>query len=583
MAAESSLLAKNKAKKQRVLVLGLDGATFDLLNPLVESGQLPHIAKLLNLGTHAELHSTIQPVTAPAWATVLTGTNQGKHGLYDFVRRKPDTYSLQVTNGSDNKGASIFDLASQYGKKVVSINVPYTSPPRLVNGIVVGGPFIPDLTADEVHPSEFYAKLKKIVPNYYITAAYNPTATDPLRDYAAQIQDSVKIRENLCAHLLQNEEWDLFMVVFMEPDEVHHAYWHTLDAVDGTVDAAYADVIPATYRAIDSAIGKLLATADSAIEPDETLNVMIVSDHGAGPLHYMINLNQWLKEGGFLQFSSTASSGMGSVPRRILTGLVDIYKRYLPPAWREVVRRQLGLSRFEKIKGDLESTLLMSKIEWTRTQAYALGAGGNIFINLEGREPNGTVAAGTDFEKMCKQVADHFLLLSNPITGEPLVKHVHRGKDLYNGPYAEQSPDLVIEWHDYGFWGRGRYDSDGPIFEKNNHFEFSQQPLTGSHRPEGVFIATGPSINPASSPRSPHLMDIAPTILTLLGIEPPKHMDGRILHEILTLDETAFLDKNAPQVNPEEGLPIRSAGDSAELSAEDSEKIAARLRSLGYL
>jgi len=587
MSPKNALPDEGQAKRERVLILGLDGATFDLIIPLAESEQLPNIARLMANGTHSELHSTIQPVTAPAWATILTGVNQGQHGLYDFVRRKPGTYSLQVTNGRDNKGMSIFELASQYNKQVMAINIPYTAPPRPVNGIVVGGPFIPDLTAEQVYPSSFYSKLNKIIPNYFVTAAYNAAAADPLGEYARQIEESIDIRTQLCSHLIKEEEWELFMVVFMEPDEVHHAYWHTLDAVDGTADAVYKDVIPATYRLLDKAIGDLLADAHSALGPDENLNVVVVSDHGAGPLHYMINLNQWLKEGGFLQFLSAPPYGIYGVRRKILTSLAALYKQYLPPAWRGYIRRHLGLDRFEKIKGDLESTLLMSKIDWRQTQAYALGAGGNIFINLAGREPEGTVTEGEEFERICQQVTNHLHTLSDPETGNALIKKVHRGTMLYSGSYVNRAPDLVIEWLDYGFWGRGRYDSNAPTFEKINSLEFSEQPLTGSHRPEGIFIAAGPAIKTASVPTSPQLVDIAPTILTLLGIETPQNMDGRLLHEIFVNGDALFSNKTLSETQSidEQRLTDNEtrAKDSVTLSDDDSEKIAERLRSLGYL
>lgn len=570
--ASSNLLTQ----KQRVLVIGLDGATFDLIKPMVASRELPHIAQLMEEGTHAPLRSTIQPVTAPAWSTFLTGVNQGKHGLFDFVRRKTGTYALEVTNGRDNRGTTIFDLASQHGKRVVGINVPYTAPPRPTNGVIVGGPFLPDLTADQVYPTEFYSELKQLIPHYFVTATYNPTASQPLTTYAEQIQESITIRERLATHLLTKEAWDLFMVVFMEPDEVHHAYWHTLD----DANSAHREVIPDTYRAIDAAIGRLLAVAHSSLETDETLSVVVVSDHGGGPLHYIINLNQWLYEGGFLSFIEESPRGAEGMKQWLFTTLVDAYKRYLPPGLRSVLRRQVGLDRFEQIKGELESTLLMSKIDWTQTSAYALGAGGNIYINLAGREPAGTVSPGEEYERICDRVASHLQTLADPETGQPLIKKVHRRDELYSGPYVEQAPDLIIEWHDCGYWGRGRYDSQAPVFEKSNQFDFSDQPLTGSHQPDGIFIATGPYIKAGTEPHLPLLMDMAPTVLAMLGIEAPTDMDGRLLDEVLNLDDfpmarlTNRVDTDTPALDDNE---------RAAVSDEDAEKIAERLRALGYL
>ncbi len=575
--------------KKRVLVLGLDGATFRLIKPLVEADELPNIGRLMTEGAHAPLRSTLQPVTAPAWSTFLTGVNQGKHGLFDFVRRRPETYSLQVTNGRDNRGTTLFDLASQHDKRVIAVNVPYSAPPRPTNGIIVGGPFLPDLTAEQVYPTEFYSELRQLIPNYFVTAAYNPTSSRPLAEYAEQIQESIAIREQLCTHLLTKEAWDLFMVVFMEPDEVHHAYWHTLD----DENSEYRNVIPETYRAIDAAIGRLLDVAHSMLTEDEELSVLVVSDHGAGPLHYMINLNQWLYEGGFLGFREEPPVGIQGlsvkgIKQRLFTRMIDAYKRYLPPGVRSMLRRQMGLDRFEQIKGELESTLLMSKIDWAQTSAYALGAGGNIYINLAEREPEGIVASGAAYEALCNQLIAHLHLLADPETGAPLIKKVHRRSELYHGPYTEQAPDLIIEWTDCGYWGRGRYDSQAPVFEKSNQFDFSDQPLTGSHHPDGILIASGPYIRSdiqdddksGAESAQPQLMDIAPTILALLGIEAPPDMDGRLLDELLDLDDTK-LARLSKHLDRESARP--DAAGQPEVSDEDAEKIAERLRALGYL
>jgi predicted AlkP superfamily phosphohydrolase/phosphomutase len=170
---------------KRIVVIGLDGATWDLIDPWINQGYLPTLAKLKAAGVSGKLRSTIQPTTAPAWASFMTGMNQGKHGLYDFVRRRHDEYSIEITNGSQVLAPTIFEVASQYDRHVISVNIPYTSPPRPVNGIVIGGPFAPTITEDLVYPSNYYEQLKKVVPGYYILPDYDHRATDPMSEYAA--------------------------------------------------------------------------------------------------------------------------------------------------------------------------------------------------------------------------------------------------------------------------------------------------------------------------------------------------------------------------------------------------------------
>ena len=141
---------------QKVLVIGLDGATFDLIEPWAAAGLLPNLSRLMAEGSHGQLLSTLQPVTAPAWTTFMTGVNQGKHGLYDFIRRRADSYELEITSAAQIALPNLFELASQQGRRVISVNVPYTFPPRAVNGICLAGPFAPAFAPELVYPAEIF-------------------------------------------------------------------------------------------------------------------------------------------------------------------------------------------------------------------------------------------------------------------------------------------------------------------------------------------------------------------------------------------------------------------------------------------
>ena len=222
------------SNSKRVLVIGLDGATFDLIKPWSAKGMLPNLTRLMKNGSYGNLRSTIQPTTAPAWSTFMTGVNQAKHGLYGFVRRRRDSYNLQITNGSHIMAPNLFQIASQAGRRVVSINVPYTFPPRPVNGIMVGGPFVPTVGPELVYPREFFDKLKQILPDYAILPDYNSRANDPMTDYAKKLIRGIEMRETLAINLMESEPWELFTVVFMATDEVQHTFWECMEAPAGT-------------------------------------------------------------------------------------------------------------------------------------------------------------------------------------------------------------------------------------------------------------------------------------------------------------------------------------------------------------
>jgi predicted AlkP superfamily phosphohydrolase/phosphomutase len=237
----------------------------------------------------------------------------------------------------------------------------------------------------------------------------------------------------------------------------------------------------------------------------------------------------------------------------------------------------LGVRRFNQVKGEFESALLTSTVAWEKTRAYSLGAGGNIFINVKGREPAGTVEPGEKYDRLCQELIGGLMRLSDPETGAPVVEHVYRREELYHGPLLHQAPDLIIQWKDYGYWGRGRYDSSAPVFEAQRHLDFSDQPLTGSHRPEGILILQGAGVRSAAQIDGAHLSDLLPTILGLMEVPIPTHVDGSILYEAFV---EGAIEKIGSLSVPSE---VPSLEDEFTYTPEDEAKISQHLRDLGYL
>lgn len=557
---------------KRIFIIGLDGATFDLIEPWARAGFLPNLARLVQDGSRSHLLSTLHPLSAPAWATFLTGVNQGKHGLYDFVQRRRNSYNLQVTNASHVCAPSVFEIASRHGKRVVAVNVPYTSPPSpAVNGIIIGGPFAPALTRDMVHPSTYFDTLEEIVPGYFILPDYDSSASNPLAVYADRLLQGIALREQLTLHLLRTEDWDLFQVVFMAPDEVQHTYWEFQGS-----NTPHRDTIRRVYQRLDQAIGAFLAQIAENGQQDETI-VVVMSDHGGGPFRWMVNLNRWLAESGYLQFHVTSGANPWRRLRGTLAkGVAQAYRRYVPARARALLRKRLGTRRFEQMKGDFESILLASTIEWEHTKAYSLGAGGNIFVNLRGREPGGVVCSGREYEQLCQELVDQLMQLADPEAGHAVVRRVHRRKELYQGPFLDQAPDLIIEWKDYAYWGRGSYDAQLSTFEAQRQFDFGGQPLSGSHRMEGILIACGPGIQPGTQIDGAGLIDLAPTILGVLGIPIPGYMDGTVLYSLFEsgIRDTFTFDSDSP---------VLQIGDQSAYTPEEEAAIQQHLKNLGYL
>jgi predicted AlkP superfamily phosphohydrolase/phosphomutase len=553
----------------RVLIIGLDAATFDLIEPWAAQGYLPNLAKLMAEGARSRLASTLQPTTAPAWVTFMTGMNQGKHGLYDFVRRRPDSYSLDVTNSSHVAAPLMFETLSRLGRRVIAINIPYTYPPRPVNGIMIGGPFAPAVTRELVYPPEMFDTLKQIAPDYFVIPDYDAHAPDPMGNFAAKLRREVELREQVSLALIDREAWDMFAVVVMATDEVQHTFWQCMEAEDDSPLAKYRHVIRDIYQRCDEAVGRLI---EAARRGGRDVDVIVLSDHGAGRFEWMINLNQWLADQGLMQFKTDRTSPIQRLRSGVVQTAAQVYRHYVPARTRTAIRNRLGAKRFSQVQEEFQSALVTSTIDWAQTRAYSLGAGGNIYINLQGREPAGLVTP-EEYETVRQQIIDGFADLRNPETGEPTVKRAYRREELYAGAQLDQAPDVIVEWTSYGYWGRGYYGSQQPVFERQRQFDFSAQPLTGSHRPDGILIVHGPHARSGVQVTGARLIDLAPTIFQLLGHTPPVEMDGRILSEMLSGVEQAA-------TAPTEVAAIFAPFD---YTPEEAALISEHLRALGYL
>jgi len=566
-------------RSPRVLIIGLDAATPELVSSWSNDGHLPNLARMIAEGAWGKLRSTLQPVTSAAWTTIMTGANQGKHGLYDFVQRLAGTYSVEVTDASHIKLPTILEIASRFGKRVVSINMPYTSPPPPVNGIIVGGPFAPAINKRSVYPADFIPILREIVPDYFILPDYDPSTPDPMGAFATRLHEEIEQRERLCLRLMQSETWDLFTVVFMAADEAQHSFWHCQTARPGTKEWSHRNVIRDVYQRLDAAIGRLVAQAIT----DEAFHttVLVISDHGAGPLRWLVNLNRWLAQQGFLHYTSSTLTRLAQVRASGLRNLARAYRRIVPPRLRALLRSQSDGRLFARMKGKLESTINNTAIDWSRTRAYALGSGGNLYLNLQGREPQGIIQVEAEYEETRTQIADALKTLSDPEDGSPLVQRVYRREEIYTGPQLAMAPDLVIEWSDYANWGRGGPALlNTPVLENQRHFDLSDQPLSGSHRKDGIIVAYGPSIRKGTAIQNAGLVDVMPTALSLLGLPLPDHLDGKTLGIFDAIDSPREIGE---LVEEKGSIPAPfEEGPTEGYTPEETQELIRRLRDLGY-
>jgi predicted AlkP superfamily phosphohydrolase/phosphomutase len=558
----------NFVSENKVFVLGLDGATLNLIRPWAAEGKLPNLAKIMVQGSFGKLRSTIHPLTAPAWTSFMTGKNPGKHGIFDFISLMPDGHQIRYNNALSRKASSLWKILSDTGKRVIVVNVPFTFPPEKVNGILVSGLDTPSTESIFTYPPALYEEIKQSLGEYVIMAQYQQNKG--LDGYASAIFQMIENRTATVKYLLKNYPWDFFMVVFSATDIVQHTFWKYMDynhpqyKEEGA--AKYGNVILDVYRKIDAEIGHIMEFFD------ETTTLIIMSDHGAGPLKKVVYLNKWLEQQNLLHFCRTNNKALASTA--LARKFMGKCKKELPRGAKNIISKF-----FPEIKSRVDSYLATSFIDWSRTKAFSFGVHGNIMINLEGRQPKGIVRQGTEYEDVRSEIITGLSNLADPETGEVVVEKVYRREELYHGDYVRDAPDILIQWKDYSYTAQKDFgEGIKSVFQTRDKFEFSEIEHNGSHRLDGVVMMSGRPIKVGREIKGSEIIDLAPTILYLMGIEIPVDMDGKVLTSALIEDYTETHPiVHGKTIHEDTGEAVTT------YSHEDAEKIERRLKDLGYL
>jgi predicted AlkP superfamily phosphohydrolase/phosphomutase len=575
----------------RVVTIGLDGATFDLIQPWVQANQLPNFARLLSQGAHGELATTFPPMTFPAWTSFMTGKNPGKHNVFDFTQRERGGYGLRFVNATQRRAKTLWQILSEAGRRVAVVSVPVTFPPEEVNGLMISGFDAPGMsggTADErsMYPASLHRELLEKLGGYIISSNAVALAGNPDRAIRA-ILETLDHKIRCAEYLYRKEPWDFFMVLLGETDLVAHHFWRFQDPgspLRATPPSpACGDAILRVYQRADAFLGTML---DEAQRSGAT--VIVVSDHGMGGCGDTgVYLNLWLAQEGFLRFRTapreTGGSTLRSVARRAVTASLRTAKevgvKVIPPRYKRWLLRHSPA-----LVNSVESYLRFNAIDWGATRAFAEENPyyPPIWINLQGREPQGTVAPGSEYEDLRAQLAVRLRTWRDPDTGESVVKRVLKREEIYEGPYVGGAPDLLVDFNlkgQYSYVPRVSRPHESTVPLRSLGRADRAKLKSGSHRDLGVLMAFGAGIRPAAKVVGAHIMDVTPTVLYLLGLEVPGDMDGKVIEDVL--DEELL--RNRPVVGSG-GPAAPDAGSPDETYSEDEAAvIEERLRSLGYL
>lgn len=534
----------------RVLILGLDGATWDVLRPLMAEGRMPRLSKALSAGTHGVLFSTVPPITPAAWTTFLTGRQPGSHGILDFERYDPFTNRLRFNNTITVEHVrNLWRILSERGLRVGSVNVPMTFPAFAVNGFLISGFETPGVNTDFVFPPEFKPEIlarwaDPTLGENWIRRPLSPHRA--LRENLAYITRSFDQGFEMARFCGERFGWDCLMVVLKLVDNLQHKAWRH-------IDPRWRDRQPLKYRMVleafaelDRVVGRFLDLAS-----DRGAATMIVSDHGHGSLEGKIQVNLLLKRWGYLCVDQGA--------QRVTRG-------------RHFWNRLFGRTRKFARQGDILHDLA---VDFSRTKACVMHAGmaGFLYLNLKGRQPCGIVDPSS-YEALRDELRDRLLgpecRVVNP-EGESvsLFTSVDRPEELYGCERSRQPwmPDLILTPH--------RPLAVVRKIRGNRPVRWLRyRKVEGTHRPEGIFAVVGPGIA-AGRRVNPNIVDCAPTLLTLLGLPVPEDMEGRVIEEIFA---------TPPKVMRESAVTAAPAATSDTVYSEgDLERVTSRLLELGYL
>ncbi len=546
----------NTSSVPKVLIVGFDGATFDVIRPLVEAGRLPNLARLMREGAWGTLQSTVPPISPTAWTTFATGKNPGRHGVFDF-RQLSEGYAWQA-RPMQHRHKTIWGLLSEADRRVIAVDVPFTYPPEPVNGLMITGyptPRTPE--AVFTHPPDLPERLHKA--GFDLTLGWPEDRIDVHPDFFRAWESVMDERERLLSHLIENEPWDLFMVVYGITDTLAHTLWHYLDpahpAYHDSQAPQYREALFHGYELADRGLGRLWS------QIDEGTHLIVLSDHGFGSIRPRQWLFRFLEERGWLRYPRPDGAGALLSPLR-----KQALKLYTEVGWLRRLIRELrpgakGTMRAALAKGGLLAEA--STIDAPRSPVIPSDMGTHLYLNREGRFAEGFLSL-SEADALAAEIHEALLAARDPADGQPIVRAVHRREEVYEGTEVARAPDLIVEY-------ANRYEPgkmETPVINPQ---------LTGGHAPEGILLAWGPAVQAGTAPAT-SIVHVAPTVLSLMAEPVPPDMDGARLDRWL---DPAWVSAHPGAVGDRPAV-YRDAADT-DLTGNEQDAVEAQLRALGYI
>ena len=538
----------NDHSKRRILVIGIDGASFNFVDPWLAQGLLPNFQKLIDEGASGDEESCLPPVTMPAWRVFSTSKYPGKLGAFWHQQLDADTRKVITPNATffNNTTADYWDYLNQAGLKTGIIGMPDTYPPRPLDGFMVcAGPSA--AATGYAYPEGVVEEIESDKVGFQLNIKGDFFHAD---ENSAVVQEALKVVDRTFAageYLMTKFDVDVLQITTFDINRIQHFFYDEGPSLKA-------------WQIVDEWLGKLRPQFDYTF---------ILSDHGTEKLKKTYFLNVWLRQNGYLK---TRTHPLDILPK------LGINRTTIGG-----VMQKLGLMRFFSFEtllkfgsmlpgstgvfGEFGNQAVVKRVDWSKTKAFAL-AQGPLYINRALVKDDG------EYERLRDELIEKIEAITDPDTGERITKKVFKREDIYHGPNVSRAPNLLVLNHD-AYHNRAGLAQDS-VFAKTWKWK-------GNNRHYGLFMIAGPGITPGVKVQGVRIVDISPTVLHAAGVPLPNDIDGRVVQQAI--------DPNSPlgqrRVAYQESLiadPLLAAQPaSAGYTHEDEEMVGARLKDLGYL
>ncbi|NNF11891.1 MAG: hypothetical protein HKN72_01630 [Gemmatimonadetes bacterium] len=516
----------------RVVLIGFDSATPEILERGMDEGWLPNMTRLRERGAYGRLQSTSDWLVSSHWSSFSLGVPPNEHGCYHFLQWRPDSMALERNEPAWMIREPFWREAAATGLRVVTMDVPYTHGPRVPHGTVeMSGWATNELTfppyADppwlERMAAEAYGGSLRRAGQGLAFEQYAPRPMDDLLRIREQLVDIADRASRLSLDVMDRAPWDLFVTVFGSVHRAGHMLWSGSSVrgeVTGQTDDRMQEALRDVYVAVDQAVGRVFEAVD------DNVTVLVFSLIGMGPNTSRTDLLPTMLAR-ILSGDSEAAADHDKL------GLIKRLRGAVPLRWRHAIKAALPLA----VQDRLSTFWRAGRIEWARTRAFSLTADvhGYVRINLRGREAEGVVEPGAEYDRLCAEIAEGLLDFRDAATGEPVVDEVARSDVLFgSGARLDALPDLIVRWASTPCAPTRSVTS--PRFGSIPWPTPGKNPngRSGNHTAEGFVLASGPGIEADSTLADDrHILDLPPTILALLGKEPFSYMTGEVIEEIV--------------------------------------------------